>query len=409
MNVREKLIDYMKSGIKESQVSSLGMEAEHFILKKDTLEAVPYAGEGGIREILCRLMEAVEGSTAMPGKELLGFTAPDYVITLEPAAQLEISINATDDISLIEKTYLEFLDTLKKVLTPYGYTYLAAGKQPVSKVRDLDLIPKERYVLMDRYFALTGTGGIEMMRGTCSVQVSIDYFSAEDFRRKIQAVSYYTPVFKLLMDNAPVFEGRPVQGHLSRTDTWNRTDPKRCGALPGIFKEDYGFGDYADFLLDMPLIFMETKDGNYYTGERTVRDIYENRTPSTEDIIHIQSMAFPDVRAKRYLEIRSADSVPARYATAYCALIKGLLYNKEGLDYAQEQIRVNSLSREDILESEQSLIQLGWDGLVYHKPVREAAAEILRIAKDGLKEEEKHYLAPFEEVSEKGGIAGREE
>lgn len=395
MDVRESLIRFMREGIKDERIPSVGLEAEHFILRKSSGEAVPYAGEGGIREILSSLMEKTEGSEPLPGEELLGFLSPDYSITLEPAAQLEISINASEDLAWIKGVYEEFLRLLRSVLEPYDYTCVAAATQPVSRVRELPLIPKGRYRLMDRYFEGTGDGGVEMMRGTCSVQASIDYFSEEDFQRKIQATSFYSPMLKLLTEHALFFEGMPVEMHLKRTDIWNRTDPGRCGVLPGIFREDYSFSDYADFLLQMPLIFQETKEGLIYTGEKTTAELYEGKEPLRDELLHIQSMAFPDVRVKQYLEIRSADAVPPDRAIAYGALIKGLLYSEEGLDYALTRVREKDLSEQDIRAAEKNLMQRGWDSDVYGEAPERLAESMLEIARRHLPAAERELLEPL--------------
>ena len=404
MNARDSIIEHINQGIKNEPSKMLGLEVEHFIVKKDSGEAVPYAGEGGIEEILTKLINFIPGSEALPGEHLLGFTTPDYVITLEPAAQLEISINASEDIIWIEDTYRNFLVILQCILDMYGYEYLAVGTQPVSKVRELSLIPKPRYYLMNEYFERTGDGGIEMMRGSASAQVSIDYFSEEDYRRKIQAAYYYTPLFKLLSDNSKMFEGEPVNTHLKRTDIWNRTDSRRCGVLPNIFKEDFGFADYADFLLDMPLIFEDTKDGAIPTGDKTVCEIYEGRTPTKEEIVHLMSMAFPDVRTKQYLEIRAADSMPPELDAAYCALIKGLLYSEEGLAFAQEQIAAKHLTEADIKETESILIKSGWEGTIYGEDAESFARKAIAIASDNLDWSEKYAPHDFDKVILSHGI-----
>ena len=91
---------------------------------------------------------------------------------------------------------------------------------------------------MDEHFKKTGTGGRQMMRGTASSQISVDYTSEEDFRRKLQAAYFYTPLFKLGTDRVKTFQGEPVGMRMKRTDIWNRTDPSRCGVLPGVFKPD---------------------------------------------------------------------------------------------------------------------------------------------------------------------------
>ncbi|MBR0519064.1 glutamate-cysteine ligase [bacterium] len=407
MNVRESLINYMISGIKDEHFKSLGLEVEHFILRSDTHEAVPYAGEDGVCNLLHRLIEVISESIPLiQDKELLGFTTPDYIITLEPASQLEISINATEDISRIDRIYIDFLDKLCKILKQYDYECCNIGTQPVSKVSSIDLIPKERYLLMDRYFEEIGSRGIEMMRGTCSVQVSIDYFSEEDFRNKIQAISFYSPLFKILSDNSYFFEGKKLNYHLARTDIWNRTDKSRCGVLPSIFKENYGFEDYADFLLNMPLIYDEVDNNIIYTGNQKVKDIYSDRCPDKKEIEHIQSMAFPDVRVKKFLEIRSADSMPIEYTIAYCAMIKGLLYSDEGLSYSKKKIKEKKLQDQDIRDTEKKLMQYGWDGAFYGEPIKKAVDKMLVISENNLNLDEKKYLEYLRHIVECRGFGG---
>ena len=397
----------MISGIKEKHSKSLGLEAEHFILRNDTLKAVPYFGNRGIATLLRKLIEVIpESIPLIQDKELLGFTTPDYLISLEPASQLEISINATEDISRIDRIYRDFLDKLYKILERYDYGCFNIGTQPVSKVSSIDLIPKERYRLMDRYFEEIGSRGIEMMRGTCSVQVSIDYFSEEDFRNKIQAISFYTPLLKILSDNSYFFEGKKLNYHLARTDIWNHTDKSRCGVLPNIFKENYGFGDYADFLLNMPLIYIENENGLFYTGNQKVKEIYSDRCPNKKGIEHIQSMAFPDVRAKKFLEIRSADSMPLEYTIAYCAMIKGLLYSDEGLYYSKIKIKEKKLQDQDIRDTEKNLMQYGWDGVIYGDPVKKAVDKMIIIAENNLNSDEKEYLEYLRYIADHRGFGG---
>ena len=141
------------------------------------------------------------------------------------------------------------------------------------------------------------------------------------------------------------------------------------------------------------------------TGSRTVAQIYEDHSPDHEEIVHLLSMAFPDIRLKQYLEIRLADMVPQPYVGAYAALIKGLLYSEEAIEYAQSQIRAGSLQEKDIFEAENAIMKDGWDGIVYGKPVRDGAEEMLKMAERSLPENEKSYLGAFDLVIKRGGIA----
>ena len=405
-NWKQQLVEHFKEGEKCKCVARLGVEVEHFVLDPARgFEAVPYAGEGGIREVLCRLMERYPEARVLEDDEFFGFTVPEFSVTLEPAAQLEISIASEESVAKVGRIYRGFRKNLDEVLAGFGYAAVTVGCQPISRVEDLTLIPKRRYDLMNRHFMEVGTGGKEMMRGSASIQVSIDYSSEEDFRRKFQAAHYYMPILKILMENARIFQRELLTGHLKRTDIWRRVDPARCGMLPHVFSASYGYGDYADFLGDMPPIFLKRGKEILPTGTQTTAQIFEQQEMTEEDVDHVISMAFPVVRLKQYIEIRFADSSPLPFVLAYTALLKGLLYSEEGLDYAHEKI-TGGLTEEDVHQAEDELTVRGWKADIYGEPVRKQAERLLEMAQSHLPDDEKAYIAPLEAVIEYGGISG---
>ena len=392
-------VAYFQRGIKRNIVPRLGIEIEHFIVSHDTKTAVPYDGKNGVREILCRLMAHYPNATVLMEEDLLlGFLTEDFTVTLEPAGQIEISIVPTESIACIADIYADFCRILQKELSPHNYDLMTVGCQPVSCVDNLPLIPKMRYRLLDEHFAKTGDGGREMMRGTASLQVSVDYFSEDDFRRKIQAAYYYSPIFKILTDNSPTFEGKLLTGFLKRTDIWRRVDKVRVGIVPRIFKPDFNFGDYAVFIGSIPPIFLPTKAGYRFTGDKTTAELYADKMQDEKEIEHILSMAFPEVRLKTYLELRMADSVPMNLMLAYCALLKGLLYSEEGVVFAEDSIRQSKLMEDDILAAEDNLMAKGFEAEVYGQPVRRIAANMINIAEGNLPHEERNYLQIFNEM-----------
>ena len=424
---QESLVQYFSEGIKEKRNSKLGVEVEHFLTagtsgadlpyagggklpgNDETLagNALPYAGAGGVRSILSRLMNHYPDAKVIRDDDFFGFVTEMFSITLEPASQLEISIVPLESVSEIGSVYRGFRRTLKEVTAGMGVSAICQGTQPGSSVEELKLIPKRRYALMDEHFLKTGTGGggRQMMRGTASQQVSVDYFSEEDFRKKMQAAYCFGPLLKLLEDNAPCFEGRKVSRRLLRTDIWRRVDPARCGIVPGVFSEMFGFADYASFIGAMPPIFIK-KDGEILpTGFRTVAELYEGTAPERDEIEHLLSMAFPDVRLKQFLEIRFADSVPYPFMLAYCALIKGLIYSGEGTEWAGELIRSRNLTEASVTEAEYSLMEHGWDGSVYGFPAADMSRELIALAERNIPDEEKSLLDPLRDVIRYGGIS----
>lgn len=401
---KESFIKYFEEGAKQSETLMLGVEAEHFIIDRETREAVPYLGEKGIRQILLRLIKLYPNAEILSDDDFFGFRVPDFSVTLEPAAQMEISIAPKKSIRQIGEIYHGFYQNLNTILSKLGYEAINAGCQPVSRVADLKMIPKRRYDLMNAYFGNLGTGGMEMMRGSASLQVSVDYRSETDFRRKIQAAYYYAPIFKLLCDNSAGFQGEFLKKNLKRTDIWRRVDPVRCGILPKVFSDTYGFADYADFLGAVPPIFLKYKDQTIPTGDRTIAELFDNKELTNDEIEHLISMAFPDVRLKQFIELRFADSVPFHFILAYCALIKGLIYSEEGLEYAKKQISDNNISEECIIQAEDELMDRGWEACIYGHPVKKIAKNILDLARRNLLEEEHRYLSAFDAVIEYGGI-----
>ena len=324
--------------------------------------------------------------------DFLGFSVSDFTITLEPAAQMEISISPKAELQEIGEIYQAFRRNLDVVLKEFEYVAVNMGCQPVSCVADLEMIPKKRYKLMDEYFWNIGSGGMEMMRGTASLQISIDYHSEIDFRKKIQAAYYYSPILKLFSDHSSSFQGKTLRTNLKRTDIWRRVDPVRCGILPNIFSETYSFKDYADFIGKIPPIFLKNGKQFISTGCRTANELFAGKKANEDEVVHLLSMSFPDVRLKQVLEIRFADSLPFSLMMGYCALVKGLLYSDEGLTYAKTQIIKNRLSEENILEAENEIIKHGWQAFVYGQAITESAKQCLQMARRNLSDTEGSYL-----------------
>ncbi len=401
---KDSFISYFVKGSKPHSHATLGVEVEHFILESHTQKAVSYYGEKGVRQVLGKLMKLYPEAKILLDDDFFGFSTPQFTVTLEPAAQLEVSLAPMQSIRQIGSVYQHFLHNLDNVLSAFGYVAVTVGCQPTCHVGDLALLPKKRYALMGAYFQHCGTGGIEMMRGTSSVQISVDYESETDFRRKIQAAYFYSPLLKLLCDNSPSFQGKEVSTSLKRTDIWRRVDTARCGILPNIFSPSYSFADYTDFLGAMPPIFLKQGAHVVPTGQQTSAQLLENHAPTPQELSHILSMAFPDVRLKHVLEVRVADSVPLPFMLAYCALMKGLLYSQEGLDFAQTQIKKQNISEKTLVTAEDALMRQGWKACVYGRPVQTWAKDILALAKRNLPMHEQLFLETFYTVITYGGI-----
>ena len=320
---KENLIQYLKDGCKEADMAlHFGVELEHFVVKKDTKEAVSYYGENGVEAILTELKPLYEESAYSEG-HLIALGREGIALSLEPAAQLEASISPQTDIMAILAIYEQFVTEITPILERNSYEMLTYGYQPKSRVEDLELLPKPRYRFMDAYFAKIGPYGRQMMRGTASTQVSIDYYSEEDFCNKYRVAYALRDVLAYVCSNSPVYEGIEYTGNALRDEIWDKTDKRRVDVEPFMTDGTLSFEDYVNFVLQTPVIVNRDGEEEYY-DERAIGEIAKERIFTKEELAHVLSMVFPMIRAKHFLEIRFADSMPIEKVLKYVLILKGL-------------------------------------------------------------------------------------
>lgn len=354
-NIRN-ITDYFREGCKESGQQKIGIEIEHFVIKKEGRNAT-------YEEVAKLLAKAFSGEECYYEQEaLISVKTAEYIISLEPAAQLEISINPRKDVGELRKIYQGFLKRLRPFLQEQNMELQTYGYQPYGKAAQLPLIPKKRYEYMDAYFKHTDTMGIRMMRGTASTQIAVDYCDEEDFTKKYQLAQMLSPLFYLLCENSPVVEGTKKTSHSPRAVIWNHVDGKRCGIVPGSMSGEFSFYDYAEYVYHVPLIFVEEQGNPLTIGEQSAADYYRERMMNRDEIEHMLSMVFPDVRLKNYIEIRMADSLPEEAAFAYAQLVQDIFYG----DHMMELRRyLGDPTEEEIVQAKLNIISHGEDGLVY--------------------------------------------
>lgn len=388
-----KLIDYFKSGIKEEKDKSLGLELEHFIVKANTMESVDYYEENGIRDILKLLSPYFEKEIYKDGN-LIGLIKDKSNITLEPASQLEISIGPFIDTLDILEEYNYFLLKIKPILKKFDYEMIYAGYQPKSKVDDLNLIPKKRYEYMLDYFSKVGSHGKNMMKGSASAQVSVDYFSEEDFKNKFRLANILSPIISFMTDNTNIFEGEHYDKNCVRIDIWNDVDTDRSMIVKGALNKEFGFSEYSEYILNSPAILIEDDNGNsVYTKDKKIKDIYNDRELSKKDIEHIISMFFPDVRLKNYVEIRMADCLPIDYALSYASIIKGIFYSEEVVKLLLDKFE--DIKDIDVIKAKEEVVNKGYDAKVYGFDIKDLMLNLIELAKDHLCHEEKDRASLF--------------
>jgi len=387
---RAPLVEYLAGGGKPRDGWRIGTEHEKFGFRTDDLRPPAYAGERGIGALLEGLAQRYGYQRIEEGGHLIALARGMESITLEPAGQLELS---GAPLETIHQTCCEVdthLREVRSVAEPMGLGFLGMGFQPKWSRADMPWMPKGRYAIMQRYMPLRGSLGLDMMTRTCTVQVNLDFADEADMVKKFRVSLALQPIATALWADSPFTEGRP-NGFLSyRSQVWSDTDPDRTGMLGFVFEDGFGFERYVDYLLDVPMYFVY-RDGRYIDAAgQSFRDFLDGRLPAypghrptLKDFADHLTTAFPEVRLKRYLEMRGADGGPWNRLCALPAFWVGLLYDDAALDAAWDLVRNFSLAEREALRREVPRTALKTP--FRSGTVRELALEALEIAGHGLK------------------------
>lgn len=404
---KQALVAYFTEGAKgDKPLGALGVEVEHFVVTAEGEYSVSYAGrsegEFGVRDVLAHLADAYPQHAYGLEGDLIGLASDEASITLEPAAQLEISIAPYSSISRILRVYNEFRAKVDPFLAEHGCKLVTSGYHPTARALDLALIPKQRYRFMNDYFKEIGTRGERMMRASASTQVSVDYQDEADAIRKMRIAQALAPIFASVTDNTAVFEAEPAP-RLARFALWRNVDNDRCGSVPGLFNEGYSFADYAEWILRTCPIFVTRPSADEPTGPnlravygQSAYEAYGEAPMTRADIEHVLSMFWPDVRLKNFVEIRPADSLPAPLMAGYAALVKGIFYSQRSLRAIEEAFGVVEgvwpLTDDSANQALKSIQEDGAEAVVCGKTLAEWQELIFEIADGALDKEDAAHL-----------------
>lgn len=408
---RKAIIAYFESGSKgQMPCDQLGVEVEHFVVDAKTLRAVTYEGADGglgVRDVLEYLLPFYPQETRGLEGDLIGLANGEASLTLEPAAQLEISIAPFCSIASIVAVYQQFRSRIDPFLEEHGCKLMALGYHPMERACDLPLIPKRRYHFMDDYFHALGTHGERMMRASASTQVSIDYRDETDAVRKMRIAQALTPIFAAITDNIERFEGVEPEGALSHLAMWRDVDNARCGQVPGLFDEGFGFESYARWLLNICPIFVTRPSADDTQGPalrsvagQSAGEAYGDAMMSEKDIEHLLSMVWPDIRLKRFVEIRPADALGIEAVAGYAALIKGLFYSEDSLRQIEGDFGVidNAWPLDDDYTDSamQAIRTFGSSAVIYGRTLGKWEEVLFGLARKALSADERRFLAGLE-------------
>jgi glutamate--cysteine ligase len=421
---RDELVAWFAAGAKPREQFRVGTEHEKFAFTLARHEPVPYEGPRSIRALLEGMQLLLGWEPIMEGPNIIGLSdvTGGGAISLEPGGQFELSGAPVATIHRTCSELMAHLAQLRQVAEPLGIGFLGLGMTPNWSRSEVPVMPKGRYRIMTAYMPKVGKLGLDMMYRTCTVQANLDFSSEADMVKKLRVSLALQPVATALFANSPFTEGKP-NGFLSfRSEIWRDTDPDRSGMLPWAFESGMGYERWVDYALDVPMYFVKRGDRYIDAAGLSFRDLLAGKLAAlpgeratVSDWANHISTIFPEVRLKRYLEMRGADGGPWGRLPSLSAYWVGLLYDDACLDAAWDIAK--GWSAEERQKLRDDVPRLGFKARIGGRDVLSLAQETLALARAGLARRKKfdpygadetRYLKPLEELAERGETSAEE-
>ena len=380
INTKDKIIDYFKSGIKETKNYKIGIEHEKFLFDNQNNKRVDYPK---IKEMFSALLEFGWNPILEKGN-IIGLNKGGKNISLEPGNQIELSGDKLNHVHEACAESYDYLFELRQVTKKLNINLVSAGFDPISKLKEIPNNPKQRYKLMTKDMPLGGELSLDMMYRTCGTQLNIDYNSEKDFEKKFKITNSIVPISIALFANSSIVEKKKSKYLSYRSKVWQNTSR---GGLPKIFLENLNFEKYADFVLNFPILFIKDKE-QYFSGQKYKFidfmngkiDEINNRLPNEDDLSTHLSTIFTENRLKKYIELRSMDTCGWDCLCAGPAFYIGILYGN--LEKVYELI--SKWEKDKIINAYLEAPQKGFNTQLMGKDLLYWASTLLDFSREGL-------------------------
>ncbi|MBO6755156.1 MAG: glutamate--cysteine ligase [Roseibium sp.] len=404
----------LEAGCKPDDDFRIGTEHEKFGFRLSDLKPIPYHGADGVKAVLSGMETLLGWERIEDAGNIIGLADPDGggAISIEPGGQFELSGAPLDSLHETCREANAHLAHVQQVAEPLGIGFLGIGMAPTWQRKDMPVMPKSRYDIMTRYMPKVGSLGLDMMYRTSTIQVNLDFSSEADMVQKMRVGLALQPIATAIFANSPFTDGQPNGFKSFRAQIWTDTDADRTGDMPFAFETGFGFQRYVEWAIDVPMYFVKRGETYYDVTGTTFRAFMNgaldgkvpDARPTLGDWNNHLSTLFPDVRLKKYIEMRGADGGPWRRICALPAFWVGLLYDRGVLDQAWQLVK--DWTAEERADLRRHVPRHALDTPFRNGKVLDVAREALALAQDGLKRrarlsdgdlDERVHLAPIDE------------
>lgn len=345
----------VSGGVEEP--GQIGLEPEYFVVR-DAAIGTPggrprlYA-DGDEPGILTWLDAAAEASAAFKSAGCEGKGAPKYdlacggQLTFEPGGQVEHSTRVHENAIGAMEDLVRVRELLTGIFADEDCSLVALGVDPW---HDVDGVPQQlpggRYRAQAEFYETKSRFGRVMMRHSTSVQINLDFgTTAEVANARWAIANLMSPLITATFSTSPG-RIRGEEGHFAsrRAYVWRKLDPTRTGFARGFVESSRELAEqrpdlaYADQVLDADVMLFRRAgqpDGMATGGPGfSFRDWLERGHPvfgpaTLDDLEYHLTTVFPEVRARGFMELRSADGLPLDLVAPFVVFMTGLVYDPE--------------------------------------------------------------------------------
>lgn len=395
--LKEKLAQFLKDRSVEHEQFKIGVTFGHLLVYAHDLSAVGYEGDDGLASLLEYMEQRNNWEGIYEDDNIVGVRKQNITLLLGIGGQLNLTVDATDNLQVIDKAYLDFIQGLFEELKARKQILLSIGYQPVTRAEDIVPVPmvKEGYVAQ---YLNGNKEGLEYLKAACGMRVTINYAHSDDFERKFRVATALSPVLAALFDNVPAWGGADYTQFAGSFKIRNNFD-KKIGYIPNVLNENaaYKFDQYADTIAKMPAVAKAEGDNIVYVGEKSNNDTYEAQNLTDDDLIAILNMTASDVRVtEKGIELAMVDALPYPLCMAFVALVKGLFYNIDQLAAVYDLIQ--HFKQFDVDAAKINVVEKGMETKYGEGTIRDLTKDLFFMATPTLPPNEQHYIQPLDAI-----------
>lgn len=416
---KSQLVAYMQHFCKPYENWKVGVEYEVFPYNKASGKPLRYQDQCNLS--LQDIFTSFQNNGWQPliiNNNIMQLNKGEAYISFEAGGQLEFSSTPQKNIHDLYNELTAYAQHLNFIEREINISYLDVGFPPEWRQEEIPSMPDptSRNLVIYNHLRKMGKHGLDIMFRTASTQVSVDFSSEADMVKKYRVSAALQPIISTLFANSSLVDGKPSGYSSYRRYTWMKAYPEKYRVLQAIFKNDFSFEKYVDFVLESPMIVIhkqgahiEAKQRPFYEFLQGNLKVLPGKIPTFQDWDNHIATFWPEVRLKNVLELRGTDSGSINNVCSLAAIWVGLLYEQTSLNAALELVSGWDDTRRKCLYDE--LINKGLKAKINHSmTAKDLANEILNIAKQGLKarakytgenSDESHFLDNAYEISKR--------